>query len=299
MRLTGFEDLITQAAHHGQVRVAVAAAADLKVLEGIKQAQDLKLIQAILVGDEAKILEQGRTLGLDWGTIEIVHAADPKIAAEKAAEVVSTGQVDILMKGLVNTADFLRAVLRPEMGLKNGGLLSHLAAFEIAGFSHLIFATDCAMNIAPQLEEKREILSNALAYLKHLGLETVRTVVLAANETPHPKMPATLDAVALVRAYQEGDYPGALIEGPFALDCALNAQALQHKGIVSEIQGDPDLLLMPNLEAGNIFYKALVYLAGAASAGILLGAKVPIVLTSRNDSPASKLASLALAAFKK
>lgn len=297
MRYAGFDELLDRVKRNGKARVAVAAAADKEVLEAIKLAQDQELIEPVLVGELDQISKIAREIGLSLESALLIQAESPVEAAHKAVDSVVDGNADFLMKGLVNSGDFLKAVLRAERGLRTGSLLTHLAAFEIPGYSHLLFVTDGGMNIAPNLEQKKEILKANLRYLRSIDMDEVNVVVIAANEVPNPKMPATLDAKALYDLGQQGEFPGAVVEGPLALDCAVSQSALKHKGIQSHINGEADLILVPTIEVGNVLGKSIVYFAGGFMAGIILGAQVPIVLTSRSDTARSKLMSLALAAL--
>lgn len=299
MRYSGFAELIRQAENLRGIRVAVAAAADQEVLEAVKLAQGGGYIEPILVGDQQEISRLCHDIELDIKGCQIIHEPNPMLAAHKAVDQVVDGNAQFLMKGLVNTADFLRAVLRPERGLKTERLLSHLGAFEVPGFPHLFFITDAGINIAPTLEQKKEILNNTIIYLKSIGMEQINISALAANEVPSAKMPATMDALALTDLNKSGYFPGATVEGPLALDGAISSESLLHKGIKSEINGDTDVFLVPTIEAGNILAKSLVYFAGGTMAGIILGAQVPIVLTSRNDPPCSKLISIIMAALSR
>lgn len=296
MRYSGFEVLLERAQSLGQARVAVAAAADKDVLEAVKLAQKAGFVKPVLVGDVERIEELARQIDMNLQEAELIHEPSPEAAAHKAVDVVAGGGAHFLMKGLINTADFLRAVLRSENGLRTGRLLSHLGAVQVPGFSRLLFITDGGINIAPTLEQKREILLSSLECLHQIGMEEVKVVVLSANEVPSPKMPSSMDAKALTEMNEQGEFPGAIVEGPLSLDGAISATALKHKGITSKINGDADLFLVPAIEVGNNMVKAMVYFAGATFAGIILGAKVPIVLNSRSDSPRSKLMSVALAA---
>ncbi len=277
--------------------MAVAAAADKEVLEAIKLAEMEGLITPVLIGDVEVIKQLALEIELKLDRTELIHEPNPIEAAHKAVDAVVDGQAHFLMKGLINSSDFLRAVLRPERGLRTGRLLSHLAAFQIPGFSRLLFVTDGGMNIAPELGQKKEILENSLLYLKVIGMDLVNVIALAANEAVSPKMPTTIDAKALADMNQKGEFPNAIVEGPLALDGAVSAVALKHKGISSRINGDVDLFLVPTIEVGNVLGKSLVYFAGATMAGILLGSQVPIVLTSRNDTPRSKLMAITLASL--
>ncbi|MDP4127613.1 MAG: bifunctional enoyl-CoA hydratase/phosphate acetyltransferase [Bacillota bacterium] len=299
MRFSGFEALFERAKSLGRAKVAVAAAADKEVLEAIKLTQEEGLITPVLVGDLEQIKRLSFKIGFSLEESDLIHEPNPLAAANKAIDAVIDGQAHFLMKGLINSADFLRAVLRPERGLRTGRLLSHLAAFQVPGFSRLIYVTDGGMNVAPDLVQKKAILQNSLFYLKGIGMDKVNVIVLAANEEVNPKIAATVDAQALAKMGQSGEFPGALVEGPLALDGAVSAVALKHKGISSQINGDVDLFLVPTIEVGNVLGKSMVYFAGATMAGIVLGAQVPIVLTSRNDTPRSKFMALTMAALNR
>ncbi len=299
MRYSGFEAILNRAKTLSRVKVAVAAAADQEVLEAVKLAQEAGFVEPVLVGQVERIEELASQIGFNLQGAELVNESNPEAAAHLAVDAVTEGRAHFLMKGLINTADFLKAVLRSERGLRTGRLLCHLAAFEVPGFPHLLFNSDGGINIAPDLEQKRQILHSSLDYLHSIGMETVKVVALAANEVPSPKMPAAMDAKALSEMAAAGEFPGAIVEGPLALDCAVSSAALAHKGIKSEINGDVDLLLTPTIEVGNALGKSLVYFAGATMAGIVLGAQVPIVLTSRSDAPRSKLMSFAMASLSR
>ncbi|MGC7873782.1 bifunctional enoyl-CoA hydratase/phosphate acetyltransferase [Desulfosporosinus sp. SYSU MS00001] len=297
MRYSGFESLLEKAKSMGRTKVAVAAAADKEVLEAIKLAEIEGLISPLLIGDTEVIKQYAAEIEFRLDQTELIHEPNPIHAAHKAVDAVIDGQASFLMKGLINSSDFLRAVLRPERGLRTGRLLSHMAAFQIPGYTRLLFVTDGGMNIAPDLKQKKEILENSLLYLEGIGMELVNVIVLTANEVVNPKMPATVDAKALEEMNLNGEFPNAVVEGPLALDGAVSAVALKHKGISSRINGNVDLFLVPSIEVGNVMGKSLVYFAGATMAGIILGAQVPIVLTSRNDTPRSKLMALTMAAL--
>lgn len=299
VRYSGFESLLNRAKNLGRAKVAVAGAADKAVLEAIKLAEKEGLITPVLIGDVDKINRIARGIGLSLEGAELIHEISPTVVAHKAVDAVIDGQAHFVMKGLVNSPDFLRAVIRSDRGLRTGRLLSHLSAFQVPGFSRLLFVTDGGINIAPDLGQKKEILENSLLYLKRIGMDLVKVIVLAANEEASPKMQASMDAQALTDMSQAGEFPGAIVEGPLALDGAVSATALKHKGIISKINGDVDLLIVPTIEVGNVLGKSLVYFAGATMAGIVLGAQVPIVLTSRNDTPRSKFMALAMAALSR
>jgi len=293
--INNFSDVIELAKKSGQRVISVAAANDKDVLEGVKAAQDAGLAKAILVGDTTLIEPLVTEVGLSEQVL-IIHEPDAKQAALTAVKLVRDGQAQILMKGLVNSGDFLKAVLNADVGLRTGRLLSHLAAFEAPGAEKLIFHTDGGMNIAPNLDEKKDILTNSLLALNAMGVAQPKVAILTANEVVNPKMPATVDAKALVDMQAAGElFADCILEGPIAMDVALNPEAAKHKGITSAVAGDVDLFLLPGIEAGNILAKALIYYAQFKFAGVILGATHPIVMGSRSDSAATKLNSIALA----
>jgi len=292
--MKNFAEVLGRAAQIGPLPLVLAAAQDEEALRALKAACEAGLAQPMLVGDEALIRPLLARVGLP-SSIPIVDEPDPAQAAVAAAKAVNGTQSGILMKGLVNSSDFLRAVLHPECGLRTGRLLCHLAAFEVPGDRKLVFHTDGGMNIAPNLAEKKDILASALLALADLGIPCPKVAVLTANEVVSPKMPATVDAQALAEMNRQGEIGPAIVEGPIAMDVALSREAAAHKGIRSEVAGDVDLFMVPGIEAGNLLGKALIYCAHAKSAGVILGATHPVVMVSRADSAAAKLHSIALA----
>jgi phosphate butyryltransferase len=291
-----FEAMFAAARVRGPIRVAVAAAQDPEVMEAIHGGIRAGLIEAILVGDEAVIRPMTEGLGIT-AQAPIIHEPDMAKASLLAAGCVRDGEAQVLMKGLVNSAVFLRAALDPGRGLRTGRLLSHLAALEIPASAKLSFWTDGGMNIAPGLEEKKLILGNALEALARMGVGIPKVAVLCANEQVSARMQATVDAKAIVDAWDAGEFGDCIVEGPIAMDVALSPQAARHKGIESRITGEVDLFLMPNIEAGNMVTKALLHYAGARFAGVILGATHPMVLVSRADTAEAKLNAIAMAAL--
>lgn len=273
-------------------RVAVAAAQDDAVLEAVQGAKAQGLAEFVLVGDEAKIREMAARQNIDIGGMAIVHEADDRKAAYQAVALVSRGEADVLMKGLISTADLLRAVLDKEVGLRTGRVLSHAAVVE--GLGKLFIVADAGMNIAPTLQQKADIIQNSVALAAAMGISPAKVALLAAVETVNPDMPATLDAAALAKMAERGQIKGAIVDGPLALDNAVSEEAARHKGIQSPVAGNADILLVPDIEAGNMLVKAVVYFAGSKLAGLVLGAAKPVVVTSRADSPESKILSIAL-----
>ena len=293
--LRSFQDVLRKAKELEQeITISVAAAQDRDVLLAIKAAQDIGLGKAILVGDANLIKPLMIEIGLSLDT-PILHEPDMSKVGLAAVALVRQGRAQVLMKGLINSSDFLRAVLHREEGLRTGRLLSHLVCLEIPGEEKVIFLSDGGMNIAPTLAEKKDILINSLLALHQIGIHCPNVALLAANEMVSPKMPATVDAQTLVALGGSGELPRCIIEGPIAMDVAINPEAGKHKGITSEIAGKVDLFLVPNIETGNVACKLLIYFAKAQMAGIVLGATHPIVLTSRAETPEGKLYSMALA----
>ncbi|VBB06260.1 phosphate acetyl/butaryl transferase [Lucifera butyrica] len=278
-------------------RVAVAVAQDDAVLEAIKAAQEEKIADFVLIGDRVKIEKAAAGLNIDLRGLEIVNEPDDRQAAYQAVALVSRGQADVLMKGLINTADLLRAVLDKEIGLRTGRVLSHAAVFDVPGFDRLVMVTDGGMNIVPTLQQKAEIIQNSVMLAAALGLRPAKVAVLAAVEVINPDMPATLEAAALAKMADRGQIKGAIVDGPLALDNAISLEAARHKGIKSAVAGCADILLVPDIEAGNLLGKSLVYFAGGKIAGLVLGAAKPVVVTSRADSPEAKLMSIAMGAL--
>ena len=276
---------------HCSRTIAVAVAQDTEVLSAVESARRYGLANAILVGNESEILSIATNLDIDLKNYTIIHEPDKVAASIRAVRLVRDGQAHVLMKGLVDTGVVMKEVLSGDHGLRTGRLLSHVAVFEIPGFQRLLCVSDAAMNIAPDLEEKKQILQNSVEVAHALGVPNPIVAALCAVEKVKAKMPATQDAAALAAL----DFPGCQVIGPLALDNAISQEAALRKGITDPRAGRADILLMPDIEAGNIMYKAMVFLGQAKNAGIIIGAKAPIVLTSRADSHISKLYSIALA----
>lgn len=289
-----FDELIKLAIEKGPKRVAVACAQDDDALKAIKEAYEKGIIKGILVGDTDKIKSIANEIELDLSDFELIHIEDMAEASLKAVSMVSSGEADLVMKGLVDTSIILKAVLNKEVGLRTGNVLSHVAVFDIPTYHKILTVTDAAMNIAPDLKAKKQIIENALAVTKALEIDLPNVGVIAAKEKVTESMPATVDAGELVKMNQSGEIMNCKVGGPFALDNAVSKEAAQIKGIKDPMAGDVDILLCPTIEAGNVLYKALNFLANAKSAGIIVGAKAPIILTSRADSDESKLNSIAL-----
>lgn len=296
--MSTLDALVEQTAVSGTNVVSVACAADTEVLEAVEMAMIKGIASFILYDDEFrlhKIIQERFPELVNHPDIQIVHTESMVEAAEKAVRAVSSGEAQVLMKGNLPTAVILKSVLNGEFGLRTGKVLSHVAAFEVSGYNRLIFVTDAGMNIAPTLEEKAQIIRNAVTTARACGVNKPIVAPLAAIETINPTMSPTTDAASLVVMNQRGQIKDCIVDGPLALDNAVSIEAAHHKGLRSETAGKADILMVPSIEAGNILYKSLMYFANAKVGGIIQGAKAPIVLTSRSDSAESKLYSLALA----
>lgn len=278
--------------------VAVAVAEDEAVLEAVQYCKENALAEAILVGDQAKIQGIARSLNLDASLFTILHEPDHARAALTAVELVSSGKADILMKGMLDTKTFLRAVLDKAVGLRAGRLISHVGISEVPKYKRLLLVTDGAFSLYPTLEEKAAILNNAVTLAHALGNGQPKVAVICAVEVVNPAMPPTLDAAELTRRNQAGEITGCTVFGPLALDNAIDPEAARHKGISHPVAGQADIFLMPNIEAGNAVFKAMNYTGGGERhGGILVGAAAPVVVTSRADSFEAKVNSIALAAL--
>ncbi|NIA06777.1 MAG: phosphate butyryltransferase [Actinobacteria bacterium] len=276
--------------------VAVAAADDASVIEAVKLAQQNNIAKAILIGRKEGILKKAAKIDLVLGEQDVIDEPDDIKAAAKAVKLVSDGKADILMKGYIHTDDFLRAVLNRENGLRTGVVMSHVFIIEVPEFDRLLFITDGAMNIAPNLQQKAEIILNAVHLANLFGVTRPKVAVLAAVELVNPNMPVTLDAAVLAKMSQRDQFrPEVIIDGPFALDNAISEIAAKHKNITGPVAGAADILMVPDIEAGNMLAKSLVYFGHYRLAGILMGASAPVVLTSRADSAESKMLSMAAA----
>lgn len=289
--ITHFAEVLARAVQLPDRKLALAGADDDEALEAVEKARVLGIARSILVGDATRIAAKLDALGIDPAPYEVVHAADLNETAATAVRLVAEGRADILMKGNIDTNILLHAVLDKEHGLRHNKVLSHVALFELHHYDKLLAMTDGGMNIAPDVDIKEEIIRNALQVTRALGIDTAKVAVVAAKEKINPKMQATVDAAELKTRHIEG----ALVDGPFAIDNAINRECARAKGLTSAVAGDCDVLLMPQIESGNAFYKALVFLGHAWVAGIIVGARRPIVLTSRVDTEQAKLFSLALA----
>ena len=296
--MLNFSTLLVELSSYPIKRVAIAAAHDHTVLEAAVRASQEHVAEALLIGDEAKIREIAERRQLRIDNLTVIDRRDDLEAAATAVGMVAAGKADLVMKGYLHTDDFLRAVLHREHGLRAGVLMSHAFAAELPGREGFLFVTDAAMNIAPDLEQKAQIVLNTVHLAHALGYEEPRVGVLAAVELLNPAMPATVDATCLHTMGERRQFsPRCLVDGPFALDNAVSKEAAAHKGITGSVAGAADILVVPCIEAGNMLVKSLVYFAGARVAGIVLGATCPVILSSRADSAESKFLSIALGVY--
>lgn len=288
------EKLLEAAVNKRKKTISVAVAQDKEVLTAVLQAVQMNIVDAVLVGDEEKIREIASKEELSVNNVEIIDEKDILKAAAKAVELVSKGQAHFIMKGMMNTSDLLKAVLNKEMGLRGEGLLSHVMVYDVPAYHKLLMLTDGGMVLYPNLDEKIGIIKNAVKVAHALNIDSPKIAPLCAVEAVNPNMQPTIDAAVLTQMNKRGQIKGCIIDGPLALDNAISEDAAKHKGIVSVVAGDSDILLVPNIEAGNMLGKSLTYFAKAESAGVIMGAKCPVVLVSRADSAKSKLYSIAL-----
>lgn len=293
--IKSFEEVLQKVKEQDIKKVAVAVAQDEPVLEAIRDAKLKGIAEAVLVGNKEEIIKIAAKIGMNLDGVEIIDEPDVSKAALKAVELVSSGHADMVMKGLVDTATFLRSVLNKEVGLRTGKLMSHVAVFEIPGLDRLLFLTDVAFNMYPELKDKVDIINNAVKVAKAVGIETPKVVPVCAVEVINPSMPATLDAALLAKMNERGQIRDCIIDGPLALDNAISEEACAHKGITGPVAGKADILLLPNIDAGNIMYKTLTYTAESKNGCVLVGTSAPVVLTSRADSYETKMYSIALA----
>jgi len=288
--INSIENLFKKATDSSASVVSVAACADVHVLEACIAAAEKGIARFVLVGDIEKTQKLAAEANLDLTGFETVNEPDDMEACKKAVALVSEGKATALMKGIIDTSVIMRAALDKDAGMRTGNKLSHVAAFELPTYHKLLFVTDAAINIAPTQDDKVQIIQNAVAALNNLGISSPKTALLAAKEKADEKMPVTMEYAEIVKM----DLPNCIIDGPLALDNAVSKEACEVKGINSPVGGDADLLVAPDIEAGNILYKSLAFLANSRNGGVVLGAKRPIILTSRADSADSKLISIAL-----
>ena len=292
-----FGDLVEQVTKCEKKTVSVCCAQDDAVLEAVRAAKEKGIVDAILVGDEAKIREIAASINMDLSDYKIINEPDDIQAALKAVELVHNNKADMYMKGLIDTKNFLKSVLDKEVGLRTGKPLSHVCVFEVKGINRLLFLSDVAFMTYPTLEDKVAIINNTVKVCHACGIPNPKVAPLAAVEVVNPKMPCTVDAEALTKMNDDGEITGCVIDGPLSLDMAIDEEAAKHKGGSDrKIAGDADVLLFPDIHAGNLVYKTLTHLCEVKNGNILTGTAAPVILTSRSDTCETKLYSIALAA---
>lgn len=292
------KDILDILKKQNQAILSVAAAEDKEVLQAVKDSVDIGIIKPILVGDSEKIKSISKEIKFDLSGIKIINSNSIEESAKIAIELVSSKKADFVMKGILDTSILLKSVLNKDYGLRTDSLLSHVMIYQMDNYHKLLLLTDGGMNISPNYEEKEKILKNAIEAANALGIENIKVACIAAKEKVNPKMQATVDGELLQKASMEGKFgKNVIVEGPLSLDIALSKEASKIKGFKSKVSGDTDILLMPTIEAGNGIGKSFTYMANAKSAGVIMGAKSPIVLVSRADSSESKLYSIAYGAL--
>lgn len=292
--IKSFKELKKKAKEKGKKGLVVSCAEDATVLEASIAAMEDGLISPIFVGDKKKILEIAQKSGIDIDGKNIEDTHDVKNAVKKSIEIVRSGGGDFLLKGMVKTSTFLKELLDEARGLKTTRRLSHSAILEVSSYHKLIQLTDGGMNIKPDIETKIDIIKNACDFAHSFGIKKPKVAILAAVEIVNPDMQETVDAAIITQMAERGQLGEILLDGPLALDLAVSKEACEKKGIKSDVAGDADILIVPDIAAGNISAKSLIYLAGAKAAGIILGAKAPVVMLSRADNIETKLNSIAL-----
>lgn len=292
-----FDEILAQVKACSKKKVSVAVAQDENVLEAVKVAKEQGIADSILVGDADQIKAIADSIGMNLNDYEVIDVKDVTEAALTAVKLVHDGKADMYMKGLIDTKGFLKSVLDKEVGLRTGKPLSHVCVFDVKGFDHLLFLTDVAFIPYPTLEDKVNIIKNTVEICEACGVSNPKVAPLAAVEVVNPKMPATVEAAELTRMNDEGEITGCIVDGPLSMDLATCPEAAKHKGATGrKIVGDADVLLFPDIHAGNITYKAMVHTADLVNGNLITGTKAPVILTSRSDSVEVKVNSLALGA---
>ena len=294
MTISSFVELMAEAKKAGPRMVAIAAPHEEEILRSAVAAEEEGIANYTLVGDRERIRSVAADKGLDVSRMMVINEPDPRTAARKVMELLRMGHADLAMKGKIETGDFLRAALDREMGLRVGRLFSHVAVFEIPGFDRLLFVTDSGVVVAPTMEQKVEIVQNAISVAQRLGVKQPKVAILAATEIVNPKIPTTMDAANLAKMADRGQIQGGLVDGPLALDNAISPESVAIKGIKSAVAGSADILVTPDVEAGNMLAKAITYFARGKMAGVVVGAKTPLIVASRSDPHETKLISTAL-----
>ena len=295
MRITTFEEMVSVARRVGPVRIAVAGAHDPQVLTAVAQAQREGMIEATLAGDWPAIEAYSAQTGVDLAGATLFHEPDPMQAARRVVDLARTGQADVVVKGQIKTGDLLSVALNRHIGIRGRDLLSHVGIFELPGVDRLIYLSDSGVVVYPDVYQKLEIINNVVKVAHLFGVPEPKVAILAASDTVHPKIPASIDALALSKMAEQGWVEGAVVDGPLGLELAISPRAAELEESESPIAGEADVLIVPNVEAGNIVAKGLLYFARARMAGLVVGAKVPIIISSRADSAETRYLSLAMA----
>ena len=296
MKITTFDEMIAAAQQAGPVPLVVVAAHDPHVLKAVDQAQREGMIRATLIGDEAAIEEYAAQVGADLRPSTVLHQREPDRAAQQAVQLIREGQARVLVKGQIKTATLLHAALNRDIGIRGRGLLTHVGIFELPGLDRLIYLSDSGVVVYPDVYQKLEIINNVVAVARLFGVERPRVAILAASETVHPKIPASIDALALAKMAEQGWVENAIVDGPLGLELAIDPRLAAQAEHPSPIAGRADILIVPNVEAGNIVAKGLLYFAHGRMAGLVVGARVPIIINSRADNAETRYLSLAMAA---
>jgi phosphate butyryltransferase len=297
MKITAFDAMIDAARRVGPVPIAVAAAHDPQVLRAVDRAQREGLVEATLVGNWPAIEAYSAQTGVHLDQCDIVHEPDPRQAARRVVDLAREGRAEAVVKGQIKTADLLGSALNRHTGIRGQGLLSHVGVFELPGMDRLIYLSDSGVVVYPDVYQKLEIINNVVEVAHLFGVAQPKVAILAASETVHPKVPASIDALALAKMAEQGWVKGATVDGPLGLELAISPEIVEQEGSRSPIAGLADVLIVPNVEAGNIVAKGLLYFAQARMAGVVVGAKVPILINSRADSAETRYLSLAMAAL--
>jgi phosphate butyryltransferase len=295
LKITTFDEMISFARRHGPIRIAVAAADDPEVLVSVDQAARQGIVQATLIGDWPAMEAYAAQTKVDLSNVTIIHEPDRLRAAQQVVNLAREHRAEVVVKGQIKTAELLGVALNRHVGIRGQGLLTHVGVYELPGLDRLIYLSDAGVVVYPDVYQKLEIINNVVVVARLFGISRPKVAILAASETVHPKIPASIDALALSKMAEQGWVKSAVVDGPMSFEVAISPRAAQLEETDSPIAGLADVLIVPNVEAGNILGKGLVYLAGARMAGIVVGAKVPIIINSRADSAEARYLSLAMA----
>ncbi|MDD3653652.1 MAG: phosphate butyryltransferase [Desulfotomaculaceae bacterium] len=292
--MKSFADILEAAKNCPPKKVAIAVAQDGEILEAARECQESGIAKAVLVGDDDEIARIAGERGIDISSMEVIDEPEVESAVNRAVMMVHNGEADMVMKGAVQSATVLRGVLNKNFGLRTGKVLSHVAVFESPGYNRLMLMTDAGMNIKPTFVQKVDMVKNAVFVAKSLGMTSIKVAIIAHMELVNPDMSSSIDAGMLSKMAERGQIKDCIVDGPLALDLALSKESARAKGVKSAVAGQADILVLDNIDAANVLYKALVFLGGAKITGLIVGASAPVILTSRADSSEAKLVSIAL-----